>query len=276
LSSALATWLEEKTMQKAMRALIGMMMLGTSLTLAGNPSAQPAASKPTVVLVHGAFAESSSWNGVIAELNRHGYRTIAAANPLRGVASDAAAVSAIIGSVQGPVVLVGHSYGGPVITEAAAGKANVKALVYVAAFAPDTGESSLTLSSRFPGSTLGDALLPVTLSAGSQDLYVQPEKFHQQFAADVSAAQAKLMAATQRPVAKAALAEPSVTATWKTIPSYAIYGSADRNIPPAVMKFMAERARSVKTVVIKDASHALMVSHPGKVASLIEDAAKAP
>lgn len=259
-----------------MRALIGMMMLGTSLALAGSPSVQAGGNKPTVVLVHGAFAESSSWNGVIAKLKRHGYRTIAAANPLRGVASDAAAISAIIGSVQGPVVLVGHSYGGPVITEAAAGKANVKALVYVAAFAPDTGESSLTLSSQFPGSTLGEALLPVMLSDGRQDLYVQPEKFHQQFAADVSAAQASLMAATQRPVAKAALAEPSVTASWKTISSYAIYGSADRNIPPAVMKFMAERARSVKTVVIEGASHALMVSHPGKVALLIEDAAEAP
>ncbi|TJW54923.1 MAG: alpha/beta hydrolase, partial [Mesorhizobium sp.] len=111
--------------------------------------------KPTIVLVHGAFAESSSWNGVIAELNRDGFRTIAAANPLRGVASDAAAVSAVIGSIGGPVVLVGHSYGGPVITEAANGKNNVKALVYVAGFAPDKGESSLTLSGKFPGSTLG-------------------------------------------------------------------------------------------------------------------------
>jgi pimeloyl-ACP methyl ester carboxylesterase len=258
-----------------MRNLIGMMTLGASLALAGSALAQVAESKPTIVLVHGAFAESASWNGVIAELNKDGYRTIAAANPLRSVSGDAAAVSAIIGSLPGPVVLVGHSYGGPVITEAANGKSNVKALVYVAGFAPDTGESSLALSGKFPGSTLGDALLPVARPDGGQDLYIQPEKFHEQFAADVSAAQANLMAATQRPVTDTALAEPSGAASWKIIPSYAIYGSADRNIPPAVMKFMAKRARAVKTVVVEGASHALMVSHPDEVASLIEDAAKA-
>lgn len=231
--------------------------------------------KPTIVLVHGAFAESSSWNGVIAELNRDGFRTIAAANPLRGVASDAAAVSAVIGSVGGPVVLVGHSYGGPVITEAANGNNNVKALVYVAGFAPDKGESSLTLSGKFPGSTLGEALLPVARPDGGQDLYIQPEKFQEQFAADVPAAQASLMAATQRPVADAALAEPSDAPSWKTIPSYAIYGSADRNIPPAVMKSMAERAHSVKTIVVEGGSHALMVSGPDAIALLIEEAASA-
>lgn len=242
-----------------------------------HPEAARAAdqTRPTIVLVHGAFAESSSWNGVIAELSRDGYRTIAAANPLRGVSSDAASVSAVVGSIDGPVVLVGHSYGGPVITEAANGKSNVKALVYVAAFAPDTGESSLTLSGQFPGSTLGDALLPVALPSGGQDLYIQPEKFHDQFAADVPEAEARVMAATQRPVTAAALAEPSGIASWKTIPSYAIYGSADRNIPPAVMEFMARRAHSVKTVVVEGASHALMVSHPGEVADLIERAASA-
>ena len=258
-----------------MRNIIGLMTLGASLALAGGATAQMAENKPTVVLVHGAFAGSSSWNGVIAKLSSNGYRTIAAANPLRGVASDAAAVSSIIGSIDGPVILVGHSYGGPVITEAANGKSNVKALVYVAGFAPDAGESSLSLSGKFPGSTLGEALLSVALPDGGQDLYIQPDKFHGQFAADVPAAEALLMAATQRPVAKAALAEPSGAAAWKTIPSYSIYGSADRNIPPAVMKFMAERAHSVKTVVIEGGSHALAVSHPGEVASIIEDAAKA-
>lgn len=258
-----------------MRTPIRSMMLGASLALAGTTAAQPAETRPTIVLVHGAFAESSSWDGVIAKLGRDGYRVIAAANALRGVASDAAGVSAVIGSIEGPVVLVGHSYGGPVITEAANGRSNVKALVYVAAFAPEAGESSLSLSGRFPGSTLADALLPVALPGGGQDLYVRPEKFHAQFAADVPAAKARLMAATQRPVTAAALAEPSGAASWKTIPSYAIYGSADRNIPPAVMKFMAERAHAVETVVIEGASHALMVSHPGEVASLIEDAAKA-
>jgi pimeloyl-ACP methyl ester carboxylesterase len=237
---------------------------------------QPAQSKPTIVLVHGAFAESSSWNAVIADLNREGYRTIAAANPLRSVARDGAAVATLVRSISGPVVLVGHSYGGPVITEAANGNANVKALVYVAGFAPDIGESSLSLSGKFPGSTLGNAILSVALPGGGQDLYIEPAKFHAQFAADVPKEQAALMAATQRPVAQAALAEPSGVASWKALPSYMIYGSGDRNIPPAVMDFMATRARSVKTVVVKDASHALMVSHPAEVASLVKAAASAP
>jgi len=231
--------------------------------------------KPTIVLVHGAFAESASWNGVIGELSKNGYIAIAAANPLRSVAGDAAAVASVIRSIAGPVVLVGHSYGGPVITEAANGNPNVKALVYVAAFAPETGESSLSLSGKFPGSTLGEALVTAALPGGGQDLYIRPERFHDQFAADVAEDEARLMAATQRPVAEAALAEPSGTASWKTLPSYAIYGSADRNIPPAAMSFMAKRSHAVKTMVIEGASHALMVSHPREIASFIEEAASA-
>ena len=195
--------------EKSMRNLIGMMTLGASLIMASGGLAQADETKPTIVLVHGAFAESSSWNGVIVELNNEGYRTIAAANPLKSVKGDAATISALIRSLAGPVVLVGHSYGGPVITEAANGNANVMALVYVAGFAPDTGESSLTLSSRFPGSTLGNAIAPVARSDGGQDLYIQPDKFHEQFAADVPEAQARLMSQTQRPVTDAALAEPS-------------------------------------------------------------------
>jgi len=256
-----------------MRALALAYALGVSANATVQASDDQA--KPTIVLVHGAFADTSSWNGVIAELGRQGYRAVAAANPLRGVASDAASVSSLIGSIQGPVVLVGHSYGGPVITEAANGKSNVAALVYVAAFAPDSGESSLSLSARFPGSTLGNALLPVAGSDGGRDLYIRRETFREQFAADVPEELASLMAATQRPVAEAALAEPSQAASWKAIPSYAIYGSADRNIPPAVMKFMAERAHALKTVVVDGGSHALMVSHPREVAALIEEAASA-
>ncbi len=237
------------------------------------PAQSAPQAKPTIILVHGAFAESASWNPVIARLNNAGYRTIAAANPLRGVKGDAAQVASVIRSTPGPVVLVGHSYGGPVITEAANGQANVKALVYVAGFAPEAGESSLILSSKFPGSTLGDALQPVTRAGGERDLYIRPDRFRAQFAADVSSKQAALMAATQRPVAEAALVEPSGAPSWKALPSYMIYGTGDRNIPPAVMDFMAQRARAVKTVVIKGASHALMVSHPAEVASLIELAA---
>ncbi|MER9416417.1 alpha/beta hydrolase [Mesorhizobium sp. M0306] len=257
-----------------MRNITRVLALTAALAASGGGMAQAANSqpKPTIVLVHGAFAESSSWDAVITKLSKDGYVAIAAANPLRGVASDATAVSAIVRSVSGPVVLVGHSYGGPVITEAANGNPNVKALVYVAGFAPDTGESSLTLSSMFPGSTLGSALAPVALPDGGQDLFIEPAKFRAQFAADVPQEQTLLMAATQRPVAQAALAEASGVASWKTLPSYMIYGSDDRNIPAAVMSFMAKRAHAVKTVVIEGASHALMVSHPDEVTSLIEDA----
>ena len=257
-----------------MRKVMGILALAAAFALSGGAiAASGAKPKPTIVLVHGAFAESSSWSAVIEKLERDGYAAIAAANPLRGVASDAASVAAIVRSVEGPVILVGHSYGGPVITEAANGSPNVKALVYVAGFAPETGESSLTLSGKFPGSTLGEALMPVQLADGGTDLYIQPAKFQLQFAADVSAEQAKLMAATQRPVAQAALTEASGKAAWKTLPSYMIYGSEDRNIPAAVLRFMADRAKAQKTVVVEGASHALMVSHPDAVASIIEDAA---
>ncbi|UCI19065.1 alpha/beta hydrolase [Mesorhizobium sp. B2-1-8] len=260
-----------------MSNITGVLALTAALAMSGSAVAQAASPqpKPTIVLVHGAFAGSSSWDAVITKLTRDGYVAIAAANPLRSVAGDAAAVSAIVRSVSGPVVLVGHSYGGPVITEAANGNANVKALVYVAGFAPDTGESAFTLSGKFPGSTLGSAIVPVALPDGGRDLFIQPDKFRAQFAADVPEEQALLMAATQRPVTQAALADASGVAAWKTLPSYMIYGSDDRNIPPAVMSFMAKRAHAVKTIVIEGASHAVMVSHPDEVTSLIEDAASA-
>ncbi|MDP5277456.1 alpha/beta hydrolase [Sphingomonas sp. DG1-23] len=252
------------------------LVFAAALAPCPGATAQPADdTKPTIVLVHGAFAESSSWQPVIAALARDGYKVIAAANPLRSVAGDAASVAAVVRSVGGPVVLVGHSYGGPVITEAASGDTNIKALVYVAGFVPETGESSLGLSAKFPGSTLGETLTTVTLPDGKQDLYIRPDRFHAQFAADLPARQAAEMAATQRPVAASALAEPSGAAAWKKLPSWVIYGSADRNIPAAVMKFMAERARARKTVVVEGASHALMLSHPEQVAALIEEAASA-
>ncbi|MDY0746393.1 alpha/beta hydrolase [Paucibacter sp. R3-3] len=238
-------------------------------------AAVPAAPRPTIVLVHGAFAESASWNGVVDELAEDGYAVIAAANPLRGVASDAAAVAALLKTIKGPVVLVGHSYGGAVISAAATAADNVRALVFVAAFAPDAGESCLALTARFPGSTLPPALAaPVPLADGGEDLYIQPDKFPQQFAADVPAAQGQAMAATQRPIKASALAEIAGAPAWKTIPSWAIYGTADLNIPPAAMDFMAQRAHAKRTVVIDGASHVVMVSHPHEVAALIRDAAK--
>jgi pimeloyl-ACP methyl ester carboxylesterase len=251
------------------KSMIFAMLLLSSVGV----DARSGTDKPTIILVHGAFADSTSWSAVITDLTRDGYRVVAAANPLRSVASDAAEVSAIVRSVHGPVVLVGHSYGGPVITAAATGNANVTALVYVAGFAPDAGESSLSLSGKFPGSTLGDSLTTVILPDGDEDLYIRPDKFHAQFAADVPAGKAAAMAATQRPVRLSALGEPSGPASWKALPSYMIYGSADRNIPPAVMRFMGARAQARKMVVVEGASHAVMVSHPGEVTSLIEDAA---
>jgi len=260
-----------------MRKLLVAAVLAAAVGLPAAAGAQTTAQKssPTVVLVHGAFADSSSWNGVIVELSRRGVPAIAAANPLRGVASDAGAVSALVKSIPGSVVLVGHSYGGAVITEAANGNANVMALVFVNGFAPDAGESALTLADKLPGSTLGAALAPVPLSGGGADLYIQKEMFHAQFAADLPVVQASLMAATQRPVTHAALAEPTRAPSWKRLPSYVIYGSADLCIPAAASRFMAERAKARKVVGVDGASHALMLSHPDKVASLIEEAASA-
>ncbi len=256
----------------------GWLVLGAfSMTVPLMASAQQSpAQKPTVVLVHGAFADSSSWNGVIGQLHDKGYAVIAAANELRSVKGDAAFVDSLVKSIQGPVVLVGHSYGGSVISEAATSQGNVKALVYVAAFAPEVGENAAELSGRFPGGSLGPALAPpVELADGGKDLYIAQDKFHAQFAADVPAGQAALMAVGQRPVTDAALHEANTSAAWKTIPSWFVYGSADLNIPPAAQAFMATRAHSRETVVIEGASHVLMVSHPAEVAALIEQAALA-
>jgi pimeloyl-ACP methyl ester carboxylesterase len=232
--------------------------------------------KPTIVLVHGAFAESSSWDSVAAKLLADGYPVIGAANPLRSVKGDAATVSSIVKGIPGAVILVGHSYGGSVISTAANGNSNVKGLVYVAAFAPDAGESAGGLSTKFPGSTLGSALAPaVMLPDGSKDFYIDQSKFQSQFAADVPKAKARLMAEAQRPIAEAAITEVSGEPAWKTIPSWFIYGTADKNIPAAASEFMAKRANSKKTVAIAGASHVVMTSHPAEVTALIEAAATA-
>jgi pimeloyl-ACP methyl ester carboxylesterase len=251
------------------------IVLATAVTLLSTSifAKEDSMNKPTVVLVHGAFADASSWNGVAARLLAHGYPVIAVANPLRGVKSDAAYVASVLDSVRGPIVLVGHSYGGAVISNAATGKSNVKALVYVAAFAPDAGETAAELSGRFPGSTLGAALAaPVALPDGGKDLYIQHDKFRSQFAADVAESDTRLMAATQRPITEAALNEASGTPAWKTIPSWFIYGNADKNIPLAALSFMAQRAGPKRALEIPGASHVLMVSHPDAVATLIETA----
>jgi pimeloyl-ACP methyl ester carboxylesterase len=257
----------------SMRRLALCFVLCTSANAAAAPQQRPA--KPTIVLVHGAFAESSSWDGVIDRLSAHGYRVVAAANPLRGVEQDAAALAALLKSIEGPVVLVGHSYGGMLISAPAVQTNKVRALVYVAAFLPDAGETALGLSGQFPGSSLGATLAPAVALPGGQDLYIEQDRFHAQFAADVPAAMAKRMAATQRPITQAALAEPAGAPGWRSISSWSIYGSADLNIPAAAHAFMADRAKVRRAVRIPGASHVVMVSHPAEVAALIEEAAVA-
>lgn len=241
--------------------------------ISGAAMAQPA--KPTIVLVHGAFADSSSWNGVIVDLQKDGYRTIAVANPLRSVSNDAQRVSDVVASIAGPVVLVGHSYGGQVISTAARGHGNVKSLVYVAAFAPDAGEAAADLAGKFPGGTLGAALAPpVRLAGGGVDLYIDQAKFRGQFAHDVPAEATALMAAGQRPITEAALTEKSGEPAWKALPSYFVYGDGDKNIPAKALDFMAKRAGSKRTIVVEGGSHVVMVSKPKVVAELIVEAAR--
>ena len=255
-------------------SLIALASAPTALL--AQPGEREASPKPTIVLVHGAFAGSSSWNGVVAKLTKDGYPVIAAANPLRSVKGDAAYVADLVQSLPGPVVLVGHSYGGEVISVAAAGKANVKALVFVAGYAPEVGESAASLSERFPTGTLGQTLAPpIDLSDGSKDLYIDQPRYWKQFAADVPEADAIGMAATQRPVTQTALAEPVAALSWRSVPSWFMWGSLDRNIPAALHAFMAKRAKAREAIEVPGASHVVMVSHANAVAALIERAATA-
>src|SRR5918997_1231573 len=212
---------------------------------------RPVNAKQTIVLVHGAYAESSSWNSVIRPLAAEGHRVIAWANPLRGVAGDAAALSDLVRSIEGPVLLVGHSYGGSVMTNVAADAGDVVGLVFVAGFALEPGESSADASALVPGSTLGETLVRVPLADGGTDTYIAQDKYHQQFCADLPAEQAALMAVGQRPVTEGALFEPlGGEALWRSVPSWFVFGDLDRNIPVGAHRIMAERARSRRTVEI--------------------------
>jgi pimeloyl-ACP methyl ester carboxylesterase len=232
---------------------------------------------PTIALVHGAFAESASWNLVIERLRSQGFTTVAIANPLRSLPGDAAYVSDVVASLDGPIVLVGHSYGGSVITEAATACDSVVGLVYVAAFAPERGESAFQLSTMFPGSTLGDALTAYPVATGGNEFAIRADVFQEQFAADVPAEQAALMAATQRPVTEQALSEglPADKPAWKSLPSWFVFGDQDRNIPIELHRFVAERAGSKRTTELAGASHAISISEPDAVTSTILAAAKA-
>lgn len=232
---------------------------------------------PTVVLVHGAFAESSSWNAVVGHLQQQLVPVVAVGNPLRSVAGDAQYVRDVLASIDGPVVLVGHSYGGFVVTEAAANNPKVVGLVYVAAFTPDTGENAFTLSTKFPGSTLGEALTAYPVSTGGNELAIRQDVYPAQFAADVDADLATLMAATQRPVTETALTDglPTTEPAWRTIPSWFVFGDADRNIPAELIRFMADRAGARASTEVPGASHAIAVSHPVTVAETILTAVQA-
>lgn len=240
-------------------------------------SGQPDEDKPTIVLVHGSWADASGWNDVVKQLQREGYPVIAPANPLRSLTDDSAYIASVLASVEGPIVLVAHSYGGAVITNAATGNPNVKALVYIAGFAVAEGESLLGLLENFPGSQALAALrtVPFPLPDGSTgiDSYLMQDKFHDVFAQDVGPKTATVMAATQRAAALASFEEPSGAPAWETIPSWFLIPEQDRVIPPDAHRFMAERAGGY--VVEVKGSHAIMVSKPNKVFDLIERAVKA-
>jgi pimeloyl-ACP methyl ester carboxylesterase len=231
--------------------------------------------RPTIVLVHGAFAESASWDRVIDPLVAAGHRVIAAANPLRSLSGDAEAVSDLVRTIDGPVVLAAHSYGGAVISNVDADAGEIVGLVYVNGFAPDAGENCFQLASMFPGSMLGEATVqPVPRSDGTTDFYVAQDPFHDIFCADVPAPQAALMAATQRPATQEALVEPSgERPLWKRVPSWFLIGEEDHIIPAALQHYMAERARAHETVEIPGASHVALVSHPKATAHMILEAA---
>ncbi|MFI7440649.1 alpha/beta fold hydrolase [Nonomuraea indica] len=264
----------------ALAPIVAGSLLAATATSSSAAAAQQAGTggaKPTVVLVHGAFADASSWSGVIRRLRDDGYPVVAVANPLRGLSGDAAYLRSVLDTVPGPVILTGHSYGGSVISQAAAGDPDVKALVYIAAFIPDAGESAGELAGKFPGSTLGETLntaaYPLPGGGTGTELTIRQDRFHRQFAADVPAATAAVMAAAQRPVATLALEEKATRAAWKDIRSYALITGKDNNIPAEAQRWMAERA-GARTVTLEGASHAVSVSEPEAVTDLIRRAAR--
>jgi pimeloyl-ACP methyl ester carboxylesterase len=231
--------------------------------------------KPTVVLVHGAFAESASWDGVIDPLVDAGHPVIAAPNPLRSLAADAATVADVVRAVDGPVVLAAHSYGGAVMSNVPVDAGEIVGLVYVNGLAPEPGEHAFQLAGMFPGSMLGpETSRAVPRSDGTTDLYVAPDSFNEVFCQDVPAPQAARMAITQRPATQEALTEPSGDQPlWKDVPSWFLIGEEDHVLPAALHRYMAERARAHRTLEIPGASHAITVSHPDATAKLIIEAA---
>ncbi len=261
--------------------VLALLMIPVSMAVARPDSSS--GPKPSIVLVHGAWADGSSWSRVVALLQDEGYTVYVPPNPLRGLASDSAYLASFLQSVSGPIVLVGHSYGGAVISNAATGNSNVKALVFVDAFVPDHGESLLQLASTPPptgqsGSCLGgdprEVFNFVSLpgAAGDFDLFVKPSIFPSCFANDLASGQAAVLASTQRPLTLSTLPQTSGAPAWKTIPSWYLVGTIDNVIPPFAQLFMAQRANS--HIVQVRASHLSMLSHPKAVAELIENASQ--
>lgn len=257
----------------ALRGALAALALSLTAALAAAPA--QAAPQPTIVLVHGAFADTTSWDGVAAQLRSDGYTVLTPENPLRGPAYDAAAVQRTLDTVSGPMVLVGHSYGGFVITQIH--DPDVESLVYIAAFAPVRGEvAQLALDPiRFPGSQLLPPALQVAVVDDPQgiagknlDGYVAPDRFHDVFAQDVSDATAADMIAHQRSIAIAANLEPSAAPSWADTPSWYLVSAGDRVIPPSSQRFMADRMGATTSEI--DASHASLVSRPAEIAAVVE------
>jgi pimeloyl-ACP methyl ester carboxylesterase len=235
--------------------------------------------KPTIVLVHGAWADASSWSGEVGRLQRDGYVVRAIANPLRGLTSDAADIADFLTTLHGPIVLVGHSYGGAVITNAAAGNRNVKELVYVDAAAPAVGETTAQLSGKTSAlgaasDTLYDKVPYPGAPAGDTSLYLKEKVFLQSFAPDLPKRTAQTLWASQRPATMSAFTTRSAAAAWKTIPSWYVIGSADKIITPESQMFMAHRAHA-RILRVPGGSHLTLISHPSAVTDQILAAARA-
>jgi pimeloyl-ACP methyl ester carboxylesterase len=230
--------------------------------------------QPTVVLVHGAFADSSGFAGIFRELVTSGYDVVAPPNPLRSLASDAAALSAVVSAIDGPVVLVGHSYGGAVITQASAGLDNVTGLVYLAAFGLDEGESAASSQEPFPPSLLGVNNYPTSYDAPGApqgpDLYIKKEPFRETFCADLPVDVAEFMAVSQRPLSAAAFTEKCTAAGWRTRPSWFLVSEHDNAIPPDAERFFAERMKATTEEI--NGSHCAFISQPVAVANFIKKA----
>lgn len=227
----------------------------------------------TIVLEHGAWTDGSSWDRVVTQLQKEGYSVDVPPNPLRGPSIDSTYLTSYLKTLTGPIVLVGHSYGGFVITDAATGDSDVKALVYVDAYMPARGDTINSINQRFPGSQLAPSALSFAPSAGGVvDVYVKANEFRGILANDLPATLSAELAATQRPIAASALNEPSTAPAWSSIPSWDVIGTKDHAIPVAAQQFMAQRAHARVTEI--SASHLSMISHPHDVATVIEEAAR--